>query len=102
MDESRKVLWVDDQIDGLTPYVDALREEGVKLDTALSCEEAVSLLKSGTYDAVIVDLRMPEKDGIEVIRNVIRFRKGTNICAYSSYLYLDEYIARLRGLNLPI
>jgi CheY-like chemotaxis protein len=102
VDSDNRVLWVDDQIDGLMPYAQALRQEGIDLDTASSCDIAIKKFKSDSHGSVIVDLRMPEKDGLEFIRHVIRVRRNTNICVYSSYLYLDEYIRRLRGLSLPI
>jgi CheY-like chemotaxis protein len=96
------VLWVDDQIDKLQPYVNALVQRGVDLHTASSCDQAMKKLVAKDFAAVIVDLRMPEKDGIEVIRGVLKHRNTANICVYSSYLYLDEYIKKLRGLSRPI
>lgn len=102
MEQVRQVLWVDDQIEGLTPYVQALRDQGIHLDTARSCDEAVNAFKARQYDAVIIDLRMPEKDGIEFIRQLIKLRKNPEICAYSSYLYLDEYVKKLRNLSKPV
>ena len=49
-----------------------LEEEGYEVEIALSGKEAFEKMKATPYDIVITDLKMPEIDGMEVLRT---FRK---------------------------
>jgi DNA-binding response OmpR family regulator len=45
-----------------------LRRDGMTLDTADDGKQAISKLRSGSYRAVLLDLLMRERDGLEVLR----------------------------------
>jgi len=49
-----------------------LEEEEYEVDTALSGKEALEKMKENPYDIVITDLKMPEIDGMEVLRTFRR------------------------------
>lgn len=65
-----RILVVDDMVDLLEPFAALMRLEGAQVDSALSGEEALELLRSHTYDLMISDLGMPYMDGYELIRKV--------------------------------
>ncbi len=68
MDE--KVLFVDDEPAVLQGYQRLLRNE-FRIDTAVGGKGALIALKNtGPYAAVVSDMRMPEMDGVEVLRRV--------------------------------
>ena len=41
------------------------RDEDIRVDTALSLHEALPLLKTSSFDAIIADYQMRETDGIQ-------------------------------------
>jgi PAS domain S-box-containing protein len=57
------ILAVDDEAVILDLVVDALGRDGHRVDTASSGREALQKLERGSYDIVLLDLKMPEMDG---------------------------------------
>lgn len=70
----RLLLAEDDKMIGES-VVDLLRAENFAVDWAIDGEMADSALRSGAYDLVLLDLGLPRKDGLEVLRS-LRARKS--------------------------
>ena len=49
---------------------DALAAEGYDVETAETGEKGLDLLKENYTDVVITDLRLPDMDGIQILREV--------------------------------
>jgi signal transduction histidine kinase/CheY-like chemotaxis protein len=64
------VLVVDDDTGELELARSSLEQFGASVATATSAEEARALLRSDPPDVLLSDLRMPEADGIQLIREV--------------------------------
>jgi PAS domain S-box-containing protein len=70
-DETIKVLHVDDEAGFLAVAKQCLEEHSkCQVDTALSAKEALEKLKRSEYDAIICDYQMPEKNGLELLREL--------------------------------
>jgi two-component system, NtrC family, response regulator PilR len=81
------LLVVDDEPDLRTLYELTLLREGYELDTAGSVEEALLHLKDRTYSAVITDMRLPDGNGLDILRwleESNRREKAIVITAYGS------------------
>ena len=65
-----KVLVVDDDAVVLKSCEKILKTEGYEVRTTQSQKEGLSILSSEPFDALITDIKMPEMDGIELIRQV--------------------------------
>ncbi|MDD4281836.1 MAG: PAS domain S-box protein [Candidatus Methanofastidiosa archaeon] len=65
------ILYVDDE-DGFRDLTKCYLERSgdVRVDTASSAAEALSLLRACTYDAVVSDYQMPTTDGIALLRAI--------------------------------
>jgi two-component system NtrC family sensor kinase len=72
--EGASILVVDDEPVIIDLMLDILRISGHRVDTAANGGEACRKVKSGPYDLVITDVRMPEMNGIELYRNIIDLR----------------------------
>ncbi|HEY57223.1 MAG TPA: response regulator [Anaerolineae bacterium] len=64
----KKVLFVDDSQQTLTLLARIARLVGSIPRVARSLDEAVAVVRQDTPDLVLVDLRMPQTDGLSVIR----------------------------------
>ena len=62
-----KILVVDDMKINLTVIANLLKNTQVQLDTALSGDAAIDLVKKNKYNVIFIDHRMPGKDGLETI-----------------------------------
>ena len=64
------ILVVDDEPDLLELIAEELAMSGFKVLTASSGNKAFAMIKENRIDLIITDIRMPDGDGIELIRNV--------------------------------
>jgi DNA-binding NtrC family response regulator len=62
------ILVVDDEAAMRLGLKEVLAKEGYKVELAQDGEEACSRVDKGGLDAVVTDLRMPKKDGLEVLK----------------------------------
>lgn len=68
----KKILLVEDNPDNQALFSYYIRSVGAKLDLANNGVEAIQKIHDGQYDAVLMDLQMPELDGYEatkILRN---------------------------------
>ena len=65
-----RVLVVDDTPVNLTVFVSLLKRTGLKIDTAESGDEGISLFIKNHYDVIFLDHMMPDKDGIETLKEM--------------------------------
>jgi DNA-binding response OmpR family regulator len=72
----KRILVVDDEIGALTLIGIMLERGGFEVLKAKDAEQALSVLSLETPDLIILDVMMPEMDGIELCR-VLRGRSDT-------------------------
>ena len=65
-----RLLLVEDEIDLLNALERGLRQEGYAVDVALTGTQALELATVHDYDLLILDLNLPEIDGLEVCRRL--------------------------------
>jgi len=63
-----KILLVDDEKDFLDIMTERMVVRGMKVSTATSAEEALKMVQKESFDAVIMDLMMPEMDGFKALK----------------------------------
>ena len=63
-----KILVVDDEEGILKSIVGILQDEGYETLTARDGREALKLYQEQTVDALLLDIWMPDMDGIEVLK----------------------------------
>jgi signal transduction histidine kinase/HAMP domain-containing protein/ActR/RegA family two-component response regulator len=66
----RRVLVVDNEPEVTALIADQLAPVDVDVQVAMSGQEALAALRSGSFDAVTLDILMPGMDGFEVLRTV--------------------------------
>jgi two-component system, response regulator, stage 0 sporulation protein F len=80
-----KILIVEDEKHQRDLYAMELQDEGYEVEQAANGKEAVDLVKANKYDLVIMDIRMPEMDGIEALGKILSRDKKIPIIIYTAY-----------------
>jgi DNA-binding response OmpR family regulator len=68
MNQDKNILVVDDEKNLRFTMVHALETSGFHVESAITGEEALLMLKASPFDLVFLDLKMPGIDGLEVLR----------------------------------
>ena len=90
-----RILVVEDEPDLLSSLARALREEGYAVDTAEEGEEGLFKARSWDYDAIVLDVMLPKKDGWSVLEE-LRETKNTPVLMLTAR---DGTKDRVRGLD---
>ena len=79
------ILVVDDELVILRSCERILVPEGYQVSTASSAKEALGILDKNQYDLIITDLKMPEMDGLEFMKQVRTKNPDINIVVVTGY-----------------
>ncbi|MBR1833428.1 MAG: response regulator, partial [Ruminiclostridium sp.] len=72
------ILVTDDTRMNLTVFVSLLKKTMIHIDTAESGDECIALAAKKKYDVIFLDHRMPEKDGIETLQELLAAKDSPN------------------------
>lgn len=72
LEPGKKVLVVDDEKQVCLLINTLLTERGIEVDSAGTGEEALSRLTSGNYDLILLDIRLPDVNGMELKEMITR------------------------------
>lgn len=64
---TKRILWVDDEVELLRPHCLFLQQRGYHVDAIANGDDALALLREEPYDLVLLDERMPGRRGLEVL-----------------------------------
>lgn len=70
MGDRVKLLFVDDERDFLQAVAPGLERRGFAVTRAENGAQALELLESGSFDVVVLDVKMPGLDGVSVFRRI--------------------------------
>lgn len=93
--ENMRLLVVEDNASLLESIVQILRDE-FAVDTALNGEEGLFLALQNIYDAILLDVMMPEMDGFEVIQKIRDEKIETPVLFLTARDSLED---RVKGLD---
>jgi DNA-binding NtrC family response regulator len=79
------ILVVDDEVAMRLGLKEVLAKEGYKVELAQDGEEACARIDKGGLDAVVTDLRMPKRDGLEVLRHAKQKAPDLLVFVISAY-----------------
>lgn len=74
-----------------------LEEQGMVVDLCLDGDEGYELAKTGSYDALVLDIMLPGRDGLSILRNVREQKNQVPVLLLTARDSLNE---RVEGLNL--
>jgi signal transduction histidine kinase/DNA-binding response OmpR family regulator len=96
MDEKKRVLIIDDEALIRRALADYLTENGYQTTTASNGAEGLAIARSEEFHTVLVDLRMPQVDGMEVIATLHAEQPELPVVVVSGTGVLGDVIEAMR------
>ncbi len=90
-----RILIVEDEPDLLAGLAQALREEGYAVDTANDGEDGAFKAENYEYDAIVLDVMLPNMDGWEILGRLRKMKKTPVLMLTAR----DQSRDRVRGLD---
>ena len=93
---SIKVLLVDDEELFTDVLSERLISRGFEVEIANSGKNALKMIKNKTFDAIVLDLKMPEMDGIETLKKIIEYNSELQIIFLTGQATLQKGIEAVK------
>ncbi|MFO7949423.1 MAG: response regulator [Candidatus Fermentibacteraceae bacterium] len=91
-----RILIVDDEKNIRMTASQALSALDAEVDTAVNGEEALQKLEDAEYDVMLLDLRMPGMDGMEVLRRISKSRPEVRVIIITAYGTVDWAVEAMK------
>lgn len=86
----KKIVVADDDQNVRILFNDVLSEEGYQVMGVASGTEALREVENSTPDLLILDIKMPEMHGLEVLERVRRINKELPVIICTAYKHMDN------------
>jgi CheY-like chemotaxis protein len=91
-----RILAVDDEAIVLDSFRKILVAAGYAIDTVESGREALGLVQKHKYDFVFTDLKMPEMDGLDVVKGVKHYSPETDVVMITGYATIESAVNAMK------
>jgi DNA-binding response OmpR family regulator len=93
---TEKVLLIDDEPDVIELCQRALEQEGFEVKGALNGEEGLRLFSEGDFDLILLDVKLPDRDGLDVLSTVQEMDPEMAVIIISGYGTMEMAIRALK------
>lgn len=91
-----RVLIVDDETRLVEAFREQLSEEGMKVFIASQGKEALSILKHESIDVAVLDIRLPDMDGVELLLKIKQLEPTTEVIMLTGYASVATAIRSMK------
>ena len=91
-----KILIVEDDVAFCTMLKTFLVKKNYEVEAVYTAMEALNLLKTERFDVVISDVRLPDKEGIEILTTVKRQNPDTGVIMMTSYAEISKAVNAMK------
>ena len=96
MSSNAKILIVDDIQNIRTVLTNLLKKEGYETITAANGLTAIELVRNNLPDAVIMDIKMPEMDGMEALKRMKKINKNMPIILITAFGEIETAVQSVK------
>ncbi|MCH5373514.1 MAG: sigma-54 dependent transcriptional regulator, partial [Planctomycetes bacterium] len=93
---SASILIVDDEFSVRDSLFNWFRKEGYRVKAAASASEALEVLRDERFDVVLLDIRMPGMDGMELQQHVYRIDPQVAVIMITAFASVDTAVRALK------
>ncbi|MEG9327754.1 sigma-54 dependent transcriptional regulator [Salinimicrobium catena] len=91
-----KILLVEDDVAFCTMLKTFLLKKGYEVDAVYTATEALNLLKDTDYGVIISDVRLPDKEGLEILKAVKQKNAQTGVIMMTSYAEISMAVNAMK------
>ena len=91
-----KVLIVDDEKEFLELLSERMEARGMEVATSTSAAEALKFMETNSYDAIVLDLMMPEMDGLETLKAIKEKNPDVQVILLTGHATLEKGIEAMK------
>jgi len=91
-----KVLLVDDEKDFIEALGERMENRGMNVSTTTSAKDAIKRVEEEAYDAIVLDLQMPEMDGIEALKAIKKINPDMQVILLTGYATVEKGIEAMK------
>ena len=91
-----KVLVVDDELIVRDSIKEWLEDEGFQVDMAESGAEALEKLSQSSYSLMLLDVKMPGMDGVEVLKNAKEMHPDLDVVMMTAYATVETAVEAMK------
>lgn len=92
-----KILLVEDNVDLTNNILEYLNKEGNICESCLNCFDAQDKLLTFEYDCILLDIMLPDGNGLEILRFIKEHKITSNVVIISAKNSLED---KVKGLDL--
>lgn len=92
-----RILLVDDDMTFCLMLKTWLMKRGFEAEEAFSCESALKKIEKEAYDVILTDLRLPDKDGIYLLKQAKALRTETPVILMTGYADIQTAVEAMRA-----
>jgi DNA-binding NtrC family response regulator len=92
-----RVLLVDDETEFLETLVKRLKKRKLDVTSAESGKDALRVLQETAIDVVVLDVRMPDMDGLETLREIKKIRPSVEVIMLTGHANVE---VAMEGMEL--
>lgn len=85
MEKTLRILLIDDDEGMLKTLNYILTDKGYEVVTGNSGKKAIELIQQRHFDIALLDIRMPEMDGVQLLKEIKRLSPQTNVMMITAY-----------------
>ena len=93
---SERVLLIDDEKEFLEVMSERMQTRDIDVTTASSARDALALVEKESYDAIILDLQMPEMDGLQALERLKAINPDLQVILLTGHATVEKGVQAMK------
>lgn len=92
-----RVLLVDDETEFTAALAERMEARGLKVDTASNGPDAIEMASKQLYEAIVLDLLMPDMDGIETLKRLLAMNADLQVIMLTGHGSVQQGVQAVKA-----
>jgi len=92
----RQLLIVEDDRSLLYSLQEVVKDKGIKVYTSMNGASALKVFRSILPEVVLLDLKLPDRNGIEILKEMLKINENVSIILMTAYSSVDSAVLAMK------